>query len=98
MASGSGQYLPGTYHWFFDSRATIPADYAGNFIIAFTVKQNGSGKYGAAAEGDWWQTLSAPYPNNAAIGQGRMMKLTDGAETLIGYTNMTQSQLSANHP
>lgn len=87
-----------TYHWFFDSRATVPSGYTGNFVIAFTIKQNGAGSYGAAAGGDWWQTLSAPWPNNAAIGQGRMMALANGSETLIGYTNMTLSQLTANHP
>ncbi len=86
------------FHYYFDNRALIPAGYTGKFVIAFSVKQNGVGKYGSAAGGDWWLNLSASYPNNAAIGQGRMMALVNGSETLIGYTNMTLAQLTASHP
>jgi hypothetical protein len=55
----------------------------------------GSAHYLLNVGGDWWQTPTAPYPNNAGIGEGRFMAVSG---SWGAYDFWTGGSYSANPP
>jgi hypothetical protein len=67
-------------HFYPFSRGSVDPTDVGGVFVSYQVRLIGANaataSYLANAGADWWQTTSAPFPNNAGVGQGRFMYLS----------------------
>jgi hypothetical protein len=89
------------WHFYPDSRFTIPSGFDGHWVVTEEVglaAADPSAHFLAVAGLDWWQTTTNPWPGNAAGGQSRGIVVpNDGSFTLIGLTD-SAAFLAGNHP
>jgi len=77
-------------HFWPGARGTVSPGDVGGVYVTFQARligpAAGSAKYLANAGADWWQTTTAPYPDNAGVGEGRFMYLSANWAAIDFYT------------
>jgi hypothetical protein len=89
---GTSSSMVGGYnlHFWPGARGTVSPGDVGGVYVTFQARLIGpsaaSAEYLANAGADWWLNTSAPYPDNAGVGEGRFMHLSTAWQAFDFWT------------